>query len=698
MTTLTINLAGTPTPVQMPGDVAAAAAGRNAAAAAASVDLAEAWAEGTLPGGAGTKSAKEWAEDAAATAAATDAALSDLTASVDQITPLLDDALVPIYERPSTTDFAATTFREWATGASGAALGAGTVIDAVVAYLLRPSAVATVEARLYSRAGTTWSASPDQDADTAEWADWVSLSTTGTTADVSTLFRFTAPAPVTVDAGRYYYVVFRGKTSGGDITNLGFGRWVSSATGAGTPWSQLERGYFRNNDVPVAWNPASANVVLPIRFEMRQSDLVRDANVVPERPSPRIGTRIIAGRQEFPLDNGTTGRTYRAIFAIPAKAVWVRPIFAHGGLTPVLIDAAAVAPIASAANFAASGVTWTPLRFNKATSGLIPAALGSLRRGWLAPDRCDVTTLDRTDVTGAAHLVAVSCFIRQTGTLTLMGNSAGTTDYTGWASRTDRPFVLRYNDGDCVTTPASFTSTTNRSTGPIVGIQYELESGEVVTLGGVGDSITDGAGGSLFGLSWGFNAAMALQKPWRNADWCNLGWSGINMAGVANLATDFYAFARRAKLTVPTIMFTPNASPNSIVPPIETAEMTNQRPLAEGIARLAKQSGSVPIVWKIIATNPSVKDYGSSDSERRDYNDGWDDDADGNGIIVADMDAIMAGVTDGDGQVNIVAGATDDGIHPNDTGHGLTRMGGVALRAVKKALPATGFVVGELVT
>jgi lysophospholipase L1-like esterase len=673
--------------------------GENTAEANRAATLSQAWAESpTEPGGAGTKSAKGWAEEAAATADATDAALSDLTASVDQITPLLDDALVPIYERPSTSSFPVGTFREWVTGASGAAIGAGTVIDAVVAYLVRPSAAATVEARLYSRAGTTWSASPDQDADTAEWADWVSLSTTGTTADVSTLFRFAAPAPVTVDAGRYYYVAFRAKQSGGSVANLGFGRWLSSATGAGTPWSQLERGYFRNNDVPVAWNPGLIGSVLPIRFEMRQSELALAPNDVPERPSPRIGTRIIAGRQEFVLDNGTSGRTYRAIFAIPAKAVWVRPIFAHAALTPVLIDAAAVAPIASAANFAASGVTWTPLRFNKATSGLIPAAAGSLRRGWLAADRCDVTTLDRTDVTGAAHLVAVSCFIRQTGTLTMMGNSAGTTDYTGWASRTDRPFVLRYNDGDCVTTPASFTSTTNRSTGPIVGIQYELESGEVVTLGGVGDSITDGAGGSLFGLSWGYNAALALQKAWRNADWVNLGWSGITMGGVANLATDFYAFARRAKLTVPTIMFTPNASPNSINPPITTVQMTNQRPLAEGIVRLAQQSGSVPIVWTIIPTNPSVKDYNSTDVERRNYNDGWRTDGAAGGIIVADMDAIMAGVTDGDGQVNIVAGAQTDGIHPNDTGHGLTRMGGVALRAAQAALPLAGFAVGELVT
>lgn len=48
--------------------------GENTLQAAASALVAEAWAEGTLPGGAGTKSAKEWAGDAAASAASIPAA------------------------------------------------------------------------------------------------------------------------------------------------------------------------------------------------------------------------------------------------------------------------------------------------------------------------------------------------------------------------------------------------------------------------------------------------------------------------------------------------------------------------------------------------------------------------------------------------------------------------------------------------
>ena len=43
--------------------------GENTLQAAASALRAEAWAEGTLPGGAGTKSAKEHAQDAAASSA-----------------------------------------------------------------------------------------------------------------------------------------------------------------------------------------------------------------------------------------------------------------------------------------------------------------------------------------------------------------------------------------------------------------------------------------------------------------------------------------------------------------------------------------------------------------------------------------------------------------------------------------------------
>jgi hypothetical protein len=57
------------------------------AAAEAEASLAEAWAEGTVPGGPGTKSAKEWAAEAAASAGS----LQPETETTNAYTPVLAD-------------------------------------------------------------------------------------------------------------------------------------------------------------------------------------------------------------------------------------------------------------------------------------------------------------------------------------------------------------------------------------------------------------------------------------------------------------------------------------------------------------------------------------------------------------------------------------------------------------------------------
>jgi lysophospholipase L1-like esterase len=112
---------------------------------------------------------------------------------------------------------------------------------------------------------------------------------------------------------------------------------------------------------------------------------------------------------------------------------------------------------------------------------------------------------------------------------------------------------------------------------------------------------------------------------------------------------------------------------------------------------LAKSHGSTPIVWTTIPTNPTVAghDYNATDSYRVAYNNTWRGYG-GAGITIADFDVVMAGTTDGDGQVNIKVGYTDDGIHPNATGH--PAMGVVALKALKPLLPLFGFNLGTLVT
>jgi len=67
--------------------------------AADSADLAQAWAEGTLPGGAGTKSAKEHATDAAASASEANAATGPLTEALKPLADFLQTTAAVTFQR-----------------------------------------------------------------------------------------------------------------------------------------------------------------------------------------------------------------------------------------------------------------------------------------------------------------------------------------------------------------------------------------------------------------------------------------------------------------------------------------------------------------------------------------------------------------------------------------------------------------------
>ena len=312
-----------------------------------------------------------------------------------------------------------------------------------------------------------------------------------------------------------------------------------------------------------------------------------------------------------------------------------------------------------------------------------------------------VDLIDRTDVAGAAKLVVVSAYAGGGGTLTLLGSATDNDNYrTHWEARSDFPSVMRRNVGDCVTTPANFTSADNQKSGTfIAGIEVECDDGELMTIGFVGDSITNGAGVSSggdnhYGLGWAETAAYALNTKTRGVVPQLLGWSGLNMPDIRRLATDWLDFCAAENIQAPNMLFAPNASPNSLVAPITQPQMDAQRLLSDEILSVAVGAGVVPISWTIIPTNPSVKDYNASDSIRRDYNDADRAEASAaNGLFLADMDAAMVTSIDGDGQA--VSTKLPDGIHPGTDGY--EDMAGVAVRAAKRALPAAGYAEGGLV-
>jgi len=590
--------------------------------------------------------------------------------------------------------------KAWATGFLGTSLPSNAPLDAFPVTVHRGTGIETFEAMLYSRPiGTT---SAPSGSDTALWGAWVSVNAAGVTSGAFGEVTFTSPVALSNDQTKAYLLVVRAKNSGGTIVDMGYGR-VSDATISA---NQVERGFYRDA-TDTAWTTVNSPSLLNIKVQSKRR-IVRQAAIPssiaqPAAPRKNRGTVIMWGRTQLVFSNATP-KTYRRVFALPANVSRVvSVIFAHGGTSSIQIARAAVAPIASAANYAAAGATWTALSFGTGTEGAsIPAAAGSLRLGWLASNEASIGLLDRTDTPGAAKLVAVSAYCSTASDLTLLGSATDTDDYrTNWQIRSDFPSVMRRNDGDCVTTPASFASTTNEKSGTMIaGLVVECDTGELLTIGATGDSITNGAGitvssDNTYGLGWVEGIAYAMNTAHRGVMPVMLGWSGISMAGIANIATDYYAFLSSAGLPSPNIFFVPNASPNSITPPITSTQMTDQLPLADGIARSVLGTGGIPVIWTIIPTNPSVKDYNGSDSFRRDYNDTWRTRANAqSGYVVADFDAVMAGTIDGDGQMNLNPSLHTDGIHPNAVGHAAIATRGIS--ATRLALPALGYAVGGL--
>lgn len=369
-----------------------------------------------------------------------------------------------------------------------------------------------------------------------------------------------------------------------------------------------------------------------------------------------VGFRILSGRMGT-FDN-TTPKTFRAIFELAVSgADAVAPIFANGSASTYTVagcNARVISDLVSALPSATS-VTIP-------SAGVIPVQPASNRRSYVVGNFVEISTVPRTDG-GSGALVVFDAYISTAGTISVLGNG-GSDVFTGWATRSNRKAIFRYNDGDCVTTPANFISTTNRNQSPIVGVAYRAR-GRVFTIMGNGDSITDGRG-TIIGEGFGVPACEAAQiSAGVPFEWANCGWAGITASAYKDHLTDLLNAGLK-----PSAVVVSNGSPNSFSTPIVSNEISSCRIAFSYINAIASAS-SIPVIgWTVLPTNPSQKDYNSSDALRTSYNTDFLSSS-YSGIERIDFSTRLSGVTDGDGQVNMLAGSTTDNIHPNDTGNAL---------------------------
>lgn len=404
------------------------------------------------------------------------------------------------------------------------------------------------------------------------------------------------------------------------------------------------------------------------RRPMQQADLYASSLV--RRSS--VGTRIFGGRMGA-FDN-TTQKTFNVCCTLAQKFDAVRLIFANGNTGGTLgVGVTKVSVRENLATYNNSNNAWTAVTFGGSSTGTVAAAPGSSRRSYLLSDWIEINSLDRDDG-GTFPVLYMRSYISTSGSITIMGN--GTDSFTNWVTRSNgRIWCMRYQDGDQCTTPTGFTNTTDRSQCPIVGVQYSAR-GQVVTVMGVGDSITEGRG-TYLGEGWGVPACEELSNMSGTAfEWCNAAWTGVSTGPIRDLVLDILGAG-----IYPDILFVPCGSPNDVSTTITSAQVLAMRARLARVLAECRAYQVRPVVWTWLPSNYAAKTYGSSDSSRIALNSdvvSWAR----RGMDICDFSAALSGSVDGNGQVTMVSGTTADNIHPNDSGNVLLKS--LAQRVLRK--------------
>lgn len=384
----------------------------------------------------------------------------------------------------------------------------------------------------------------------------------------------------------------------------------------------------------------------------------------------KIGTRVLHHR--FGTFNDASLNTHHVAAEMATQFDAVRLILANTDTTSARYFSCSISVLSSAADLNNSGGTWLQAGQGIDSTVTVPNAVkssGGSRVTYAVSNWVQIASLARSDG-GTYPLVAVRARnLEGNAALPVYGN--GTDDLTNWATRsTGRLWCARNQAVDGITTPANFTSTTNVSQSPIVGIQY-IARGRVLTLMGCSDSIGNGRG-TYIGEGYGMPAADALQQqigiPIEYAD-CS--WAGQNSGNTNGTGYDFRALDIMRGPLKPDILFAAVGSPNDISTTITQALVDRMRYMRELVVAEAGERGVALMLPAWMPSNYSIKQYGATDSLRLAYN---AECAAAYGLTSAGRVAFVDLATPLNGgtnnsQIEMNAVYTTDGIHPNDIGN-----------------------------
>lgn len=396
----------------------------------------------------------------------------------------------------------------------------------------------------------------------------------------------------------------------------------------------------------------------------------------------RRGMRFPFGRYTT-LANDATGRTHHIVMDLPDGADELI-LVAVNNQTSQVVElqgmACAMANLNNINNSDGAAGTWSGLanwvdNTGNSSIGRVPVSASTVRMKYIMSDPIAISTPARTDG-GRGSLVGIRFFMRTNiPTYTVFGNGGGD-NLASWASRTDgRTLIMRSQIGQHLVPTTGFNSTTNESQSPIAGVIF-LARGQVVNVVRFGDSVMDGRGTYVGDGYVGPACVQASIDTGVAVCDSNLAWSGSTSSQHFQHAKDFIGtFANYIDLVV-----YPDGTPNDAdgVPIDATINAARRRRTSDVIDTATR--ARIPVLLSTwAATNPSMRDWNSSDSIRRDTVVAAKAMRD---VTVVDTDSVWSGTLDGDGQQIMVAGVTTDNIHPNDAGNSLAVP--LAAEAIKR--------------
>jgi lysophospholipase L1-like esterase len=384
--------------------------------------------------------------------------------------------------------------------------------------------------------------------------------------------------------------------------------------------------------------------------------------------SKGIGTRVPFGRM------GTLSNSPALTFHVTAEVAThfdaIRPIFAScdaaRAYQHTLVKMSVLSSVATDADMLNNSGTWVNAQTQSQVATPLKVAMGGTtsRIAYTTTDWLQISSIDRTDG-GILPLVAIRVYNSDVSATSLPVYGNGTDNFTNWETKDTPKWFSRKFTGDGVTTPANFTggtSATPISQSSIIGFQY-LARGKVVTVCGVGDSITEGRG-TYLGEGFIQPACEALsQNMGIPVEYFNAGYSGQTMA--ANIASNFAGRALDILNSplCPDVLVMPIGSPNDEASTLTAAGVNLQKRAMEILVNSCKEKGVALVLWTWLPANYAVLPRGATDSLRVAYNTEQIAYRDN----MCDLSTLFTGALDVNSQWTMLY--TADGIHPNNAGN-----------------------------